>query len=65
MKNHTKFAYAQDVFNDVGSSFSVGFNFCVCGHTYNECFQHQHERSDGSRQNGWRTAENFIKEGKV
>ncbi len=65
MKNHTKFAYAQDVFNDLGSSFSVGFNFCVNGHTYNECFKYPHDCSDGARQNGWQTAEKFIKEGKV
>jgi hypothetical protein len=65
MKNHTKLAYAQDVFNDPSVSFSCGFNARVAGHTYNECFTYPHERSDGARQNGWDSAARFIDEGKI
>ena len=50
--------------NPCGSSIS-GFNLRIYGHSYNDAFRHQPERSDRDRCGGWDLACRLIDEGKI
>ena len=65
MKHHSKLATAQDVFVDAGGEFAAGFNRCVSGWTYHECFRYDAERFSRELSGGWQAAEKLIAEGKI
>ena len=60
-----KFQYAQDVMRGNGGSAFAFFNRRVLGETYQEAFQHAHERQDASAHAGWQLADKMIAEGRL
>lgn len=59
----SKFLIGQNYFAD-GSAIA-GFNRCVSGEHFSECFRHDNERGNAALHGGWQTAEKLIAEGKV